>query len=99
MQGNVPDLSQLRDLCAKHWNPIGVPMLNEGRAGEGDFRPLPEDEYDTYLLHVQSMLETGSAPNEIVSYLDLVEREYLMLTRPSGDKGAFVRALWSGAAN
>ena len=69
-------------------------MANTDTAGEISFRPLPEDEYDAYLLHLQSMLETGSSPNDIVSYLDLVEREYLMLTKPSGDKGAFARALW-----
>jgi hypothetical protein len=89
------DIAELRVLCARYWNPIGVPMEISATKDELGFRPLPADEYDGYLLHIASMVDAGAPSSEMREYLELVEREYLMLSRPSGSKDDFVAALVS----
>ena len=86
-------LDELRDLCAKHWNPMSIPMANTTTEEKLGFRPLPVDEYDSYLSHAQNLLESGASSGEIRTYLETVERDYLMLSAPDGDKDAFIRAL------
>ncbi|WP_434724428.1 hypothetical protein [Mesorhizobium sp. RIZ17] len=87
-------LTQMRDLCAIHWNPIGMPMANLVRSSELRSRPLPEDEYDTYLLHVIRLVRDGATPSQIVDYLSTAEKEYMGLTSPRGSKDIFVNAVF-----
>ncbi len=58
------------------------------------FRPLPEDEYDSYLQQILALVEGGASREEVLAYMDTVEREYLMLTAPAGDKSKFVSAVF-----
>ena len=81
----------LRRLCAESWNPIGIPMA--ASASERDPSRMPADEYDTYLLVAWGMAVRGRPAAEIVDYLASAEREQMGLTRPAGDKQAFVAAL------
>jgi hypothetical protein len=93
---------QLRELCALYWNPIGVPMANVATQEQLGFRPMPEDEYDTYLLHVDALMREGATRDQIADYLSKVERDYLMLPRVAGNKAAFIEALfqsWSDSEN
>lgn len=84
----------MRDLCAIYWNPIGIPMANLATSSELRSRPLPEDEYDTYLLHVIRLVSDGATPSQIMDYLSTVEKEYIELTSPRGSKDAFVNAVF-----
>jgi hypothetical protein len=52
-------LSELRQLCAKHWNPIGIVMDFEPEA-RNDPHPMPADEYDAYLTVVWKMVNDGA---------------------------------------
>lgn len=88
-------LTEIRDLCARYWNPIGIPMENIAPAGELQFRPLPEDEYDTYLLYVIWLVGDGASPKQVADYLSTVENEYIGLTSPSGSKDAFIDAVFT----
>ncbi|WP_156678536.1 hypothetical protein [Sphingomonas profundi] len=85
-------LDRLRQLCAEHWNPIGVPMAGSPEAAGLPFPPLPSDEYDTYLRRVEQMLDVNYSAEEISRYLAKVESEYLGLSAPCGDRDAFVAA-------
>ncbi|MGX8011340.1 hypothetical protein ACVDG8_021425 [Mesorhizobium sp. ORM8.1] len=87
-------LAQMRDLCAIYWNPIGIPMANLASSSELRSRPLPEDEYDIYLLHVIRLVSDGASPLEIGDYLGIVENEYIEMTSPPGSKDAFVNAVF-----
>lgn len=86
-------LEILRNLCAKYWNPIGFPMESEANAKELEFPPLPADEYDTYLKYVEKMLQNNASDQQIIAYLETVERDFLELTSPAGNKSEFVSAL------
>jgi len=88
-------LAEMRHLCAEHWNPIGIPMANMTPSGKLQFRPLPEDEYDTYLLHVIRLVGDGASPSHIKDYLGTVENEYLQMTSPRGNKDTFVSAVFA----
>jgi len=94
-----PWLALLRALGAAYWNPIGIPMeLERGMEGLEE-RPLPDDEYDNYLAEVREMLFAGAADADVVAYLDEVEREFMGIDQPHGDKCRFVaevRAAISG---
>ncbi|MER8386972.1 hypothetical protein NKJ46_28215 [Mesorhizobium sp. M0166] len=88
-------LAEIRDLCARHWNPIGIPMANLAPSSEPRFRrPLPADEYDTYLLHVIRLVGDGASPSQVADYLSTVENEYIQLTSPRGSKDDFVSAVF-----
>lgn len=95
-------MKKLRELCAAHWNPIGVPMELEVGAKTLLDRPLPDDEYDNYLAEVREMLGSGAADAEVVAYLDEVERDFMGIDQPHGDKSRFVAevraALMGGSA-
>ncbi|MCF3934395.1 hypothetical protein L1787_13370 [Acuticoccus sp. M5D2P5] len=86
-------LEELRRLCAKYWNPIGIPMSNIETEDSLGYRPLPADEYDTYLAHIQTLIQSKASMQDIREYLEIVERDYIMLSSPSGSKDAFIRAL------
>jgi hypothetical protein len=90
-------LAEIRDLCAEHWNPISIPMANVTPPTELRFRPLPEDEYDTYLLHVIRLVGDGASPRQIKDYLSTVENEYIQLASPRGNKDNFVNAVFAVA--
>jgi hypothetical protein len=89
----TPSLEQVRELCARLWNPIGVPMANTISEDELGFRPLPAGEYDGYLLHLLTLLQRGVPDRDLRSYLETVEREYIGLSKPAGDKANFLAAL------
>lgn len=61
----------------------------------GDDLPyyLPEDEYDQYLNQVLRMISQGEERSAIIDFLSAVEREYMMITNPSGNKYQFVEEL------
>lgn len=61
----------------------------------GDDLPyyLPEDEYDRYLNQVLKMITAGEEKSAILEFLSKVEREYLMLTNPRGNKFQFLEEL------
>ncbi|WP_133117177.1 hypothetical protein [Mesorhizobium sanjuanii] len=69
-------------------------MENIARSGELGFRPLPEDEYDTYLQQVMRLIVEDVSPRQISDYLSKVESEYLMLSSPAGSKDAFISAVF-----
>ncbi len=86
-------LDRLRALCAEHWNPIGIPMAGSPAAAGLPYPPLPIDEYDTYLRRVGEMLDANYTAAEIERYIVKVEQDYLGLTKPAGDRAAFVAAM------
>lgn len=67
-------------------------MENVATFSEPGFRPLPEEEYDSYLQQVMRLIVEGASPTQISDYLSKVESEYLMLSSPAGSKNAFVSA-------
>ena len=87
--------SKLRDACARLWNPIGVPMANVSSREELGYPPMPEDEYDAYLYGLVSRIRSGASFDELLGYLNEVERDHLMLSHPAGDKRAFIDAALS----
>ncbi|MER8723892.1 hypothetical protein [Mesorhizobium sp. M1027] len=87
-------LAEIRDLCARHWNPIGIPMANMETSSELEFRPLPENEYDTYLHHIIRFVGDGASPKQVADYVDTVEKDYIQVTSPLGSKEDFVSAIF-----
>lgn len=69
-------------------------MENMATSSELAFRPLPEDEYDSYLEHVMRLVVEGASPTQISDYLGKVESEYLMLSSSAGSKDAFISAVF-----
>ncbi len=49
----------LRDIGWSHWDPIGIKSLRDNA----------DDEYDSYLLHVASLLINGHDKSEAIKYL------------------------------
>ncbi|MER9231384.1 hypothetical protein NKI56_04630 [Mesorhizobium sp. M0622] len=88
-------LEEMRILCAKHWNPIGIPMESTATSREPGFRPLPADEYDNYLLQIMRLVVDGADPRQISDYLGKVENEYLGLSSPAGSKDDFLNAVFA----
>lgn len=86
-------IEDLRQLCAAHWNPIGVPMSNVATEASLGYRPLPADEYDRYLSHMLILLAQGASDGELLGYLSTVERDYIGLSAPAGNKDRFVAAV------
>jgi hypothetical protein len=68
------ELSRLRDIGWEQWDPIG--LLAEGDTW--NHKPFA-DEYDSYLLHVASLLWNGKSKNEAITYLDWVGSEHMGL--------------------
>lgn len=69
------ELSQLRDIGWREWDPIG--LLPEG----GTWNSYPEfaDEYDRYLLEAASRLRRDWSVSDAVGYLMLIESENMGL--------------------
>lgn len=88
------ELSALRDLCARYWNPIGVVMEFEPTAKD-DPSPMPADEYDGYLVVMRRMIAEGASRHDVVLYLSKVEKDFIGLSQPSGDKAKFVEAVFA----
>jgi hypothetical protein len=65
-------LSRLRDIGWKHWDPIGL----KGFDGGWENSPAA-DEYDTYLMKVDGMLQRGEGDDAAVQYLIKIESEYM----------------------
>jgi hypothetical protein len=67
-------LSRLREIGWKLWDPIGL----------ADERGVPDDgcadEYDRYLLHVVSLLCRGGSKHEAASYLTAIASEHIGLS-------------------
>ncbi|TIQ22805.1 MAG: hypothetical protein E5X51_03820 [Mesorhizobium sp.] len=93
------DIGELRQLCAEYWNPIGVPMSNSKQQNSAFHRPLPEDEYDTYLVELLRMMKEGKSKYEILSYIDYVEKEYIMMESGKEKKNKFIDKLFSAWNN
>jgi len=68
-------------------------MSNVTTEQELGSRPLPADEYDTYLLYIISRLEANCGLDEIYSYLCIAENDYMMLSYPSGNKNEFISSI------
>lgn len=59
------NLDQLREFCALHWNPIGVPMEPKATESELGYPPLPSNEYDAYLSEMLRLLGQGGFTEEL----------------------------------
>ena len=53
------DIVALRDIGWSQWDPIGIKSLRDNA----------DDEYDSYLLHVASLLINGHDKSEAIKYL------------------------------
>jgi len=59
-------LSQLREIGWRLWDPIGL------RGADGAVDEACADEYDSYLLHVVSLICRGASKAEAATYLDRI---------------------------
>jgi hypothetical protein len=50
-------------------------------------------EYDSYLIDVRNLLESGASSVEIRAYLEWVERDRITLFTPTEDNDAYIRAI------
>ena len=85
------ELSRLRDIGWRHWDPIGL----------RDLEDRPEDEYDSYLLRAIGLLWNGTDPEEVAAYLVWAEIKYMGLVEghQTGERAkATVEALDAYAA-
>jgi hypothetical protein len=64
----IAKLEALKRLLLEEWDPIGVAEAEGAR-----------DEYDNYAFNLFVMLSRGAAVEEIATYLDWVESEYMSL--------------------
>ena len=72
------ELSWLREIGWSTWNSIGLEEIAP------DWRDAAPDEYDSYLLHVVSLLRKGRSDVECVDYLVRIEAEHMgMGTSPT----------------
>ena len=67
-------LSILRQIGWDEWDPIGIRGFEDD-----DWRTDAADEYDSYILHVVSLLRNGKSETEAINYLDLVASEHMGL--------------------
>ncbi len=56
---------ELRQILFWRWDPIGV----------ADDFPVTEDEYDSYVMHVASLLRDAASLDAVADYLGTVERD------------------------
>lgn len=68
------DLSRLRDIGWKHWDPIGLAR------GDGAPDEACADEYDQYLVHVARMICQGNSKQESTAYLLGIASEHMGLS-------------------
>jgi hypothetical protein len=67
-------LSEIRRIGWRDWDPIGLSDGSEFGPGEC------EDEYDSYLLHVVSLLTRGTPRIEATSYLNDIASDHIGLS-------------------
>lgn len=67
-------LSRLRQIGWDEWDPIGIRCFDDQ-----SWRDVAADEYDTYLLHVVSLLRAGASKVHAVEYLDMIASEHMGL--------------------
>lgn len=66
------DIGKLRVIGFEQWDPIGV--------------PVPDDEYDTYLLKAAGNLWNGETVEKVADYLMNVEVDWMGLSLVPGVK-------------
>lgn len=76
------DLSRLRDIGWRLWDPIG--LMPDGENWNDDESLSFVDEYDSYLMNAAGQLRRGATDAEVVSYLVKVETEYMGLNEAPG---------------
>jgi hypothetical protein len=64
------DIGKLREIGFEQWDPIGV--------------PVPDDEYDTYLLKAAGNLWNGEGVERVADYLVKVEVDWMGLSLVPG---------------
>lgn len=67
-------------------------MANVKTTEELGYRPLPEDEYDSYLARLAGMVRGGAYRSDMLAYLASAE-EYIGVSKPAGNKEAFLDAV------
>jgi len=72
IDGTRIDLNRLRQIGWDTWNPIGLD--DDWRAAGG------ADEYDSYLLHVASMIVCGESQADAAAYLIKIASEHMGLS-------------------
>ena len=65
----INELEKIKKLLWEEWDPIAV------RA----FEDWPSDEYDSYAMHLFSMLNSGASVDELSEYLFISETESMGL--------------------
>jgi len=80
------DLSILRDIGWREWDPIELRKLEGGWEGSS-----AADEYDDYLLHVATCLQSDGVESDLVDYLIGIETEHMGLD-PSSTTRSRARA-------
>lgn len=68
------DISALREIGWREWDPIGIKKL-DGDAWQNG----AADEYDAYLIEVATGLNAGWSVEQAVGHLVLVERDHMAL--------------------
>ena len=66
----IPKLEKIKQLLWKVWDPIGV----------SEFDGWLSDEYDSYAVHIFSMLNDGASVQELTAYLLWAETENMGLS-------------------
>ena len=66
-------LSILRQIGWDEWDPIGIRQFDD------DWKNNAADEYDSYILHVVSLLHGGKSEADAIAYLDWVASEHMGL--------------------
>jgi hypothetical protein len=66
----IPKLEKIKQLLWEEWDPIGV----------SDLEDWPSDEYDSYAMHIFSMLNDGNSVQDLTEYLLWAETENMGLS-------------------
>lgn len=76
------DHEKLRRLVMQHWDPIGVSKFAEA-----------QDEYDTYIRKIYSLLTSNCSLKELESYLTTAETQHMGLSGDSNRTRRFAELL------
>ena len=74
-------LGRVRQIGWDEWDPIGIRQF-----GNDDWRTDAADEYDSYLLHIVSLLHRGKSEADAIKYLDWVASEHMGLGPRTADQ-------------